>query len=98
MPETSPTPTGMLRPGTIIGEVYRVLGHVGSGGVGDVYLAKDTNLGRKVAIKLIREVGNLTELQAAPLQGANLQVVLDDSAQARVLHWRRLVVQCFPEL
>ncbi len=40
--------------GTQLG-LYEVLGHLGSGGMGDVYRARDPRFGRDVAIKLIKE-------------------------------------------
>src|ERR671913_576262 len=33
---------------------YQVLNHIGRGGMGEVFLAQDAGLGRKVALKLLR--------------------------------------------
>ncbi len=41
-----------LEPGTRLGH-YEVLSSLGAGGMGEVYRAKDTKLGRGVAIKLL---------------------------------------------
>lgn len=44
---------GKLTPGDLLGD-YKVLSLLGEGGMGEVYLAEDTSLGRKVAIKLLK--------------------------------------------
>jgi predicted ATPase/serine/threonine protein kinase len=45
-------PAGALLSGCILGS-YEVLSPIGAGGMGEVYLARDTRLGRNVAIKLL---------------------------------------------
>ncbi len=43
-----------LAPGTRLGP-YEIVGQIGAGGMGEVYRAKDTKLGREVAIKVMPE-------------------------------------------
>lgn len=45
----------MLKAGTIIVERYEIVGRIGSGGMADVYKAKDHKLNRFVAVKVLKK-------------------------------------------
>ena len=44
----------MLKRGMIIAERYEILGKIGTGGMADVYKAKDHKLNRFVAVKVLK--------------------------------------------
>jgi len=48
----TPEPSGGLAPGSRLGP-YEVIGHIGAGGMGTVYRARDARLRRDVALKVI---------------------------------------------
>ncbi len=45
----------MLDSGTVLGNRYKIIEKIGTGGMSNVYRAKDTSLNREVAIKVLKE-------------------------------------------
>jgi len=54
IPDDGGRASAELTPGREIGRRYRIVGLLGKGGMGSVYLAQDSELDREVALKLIR--------------------------------------------
>ena len=50
----SPAAQGQLSPGTVLGSRYEIIRLLGQGGMGAVYQARDRELDREVALKVIR--------------------------------------------
>jgi serine/threonine protein kinase/tetratricopeptide (TPR) repeat protein len=73
-------PDGADLPGTSILQ-YRVLERLGKGGMGEVYLAEDTRLGRRVALKFL-----IGALDATPEARARLVREAQVAAQLRSPH------------
>jgi serine/threonine protein kinase len=58
--------TEMLADDPVVGKQighYQVLSHIGRGGMGEVFLAQDNSLGRKVALKVLRSEFTRSEEQ-----------------------------------
>ncbi|MCH2108226.1 MAG: serine/threonine protein kinase [Polyangiaceae bacterium] len=64
--------------GTVIGDKYRILHRVGSGGIGTVYAAEHLGLGMQVAVKLLKAAAAADASEAARLRReARVQMAME---------------------
>lgn len=63
--KTVETPFSQFSPGTSLAGRYAIIKELGKGGMGEVYLAEDTNLKRQVAIKVLPKAFALDEERLA---------------------------------
>ncbi len=77
----------MLEPNSLVlGERFRVLNHLGGGGMGEVYLAEQVSLGRRVALKVLRrEVGQQPGMSERFRREARLLSSVEHPAVVRVI-------------
>ncbi len=70
----------------VLGDRFRVLGHLGGGGMGEVYLAEQVSLGRRVALKVLRrEVGQQPGMSERFRREARLLSSVEHPAVVRVI-------------
>ncbi|MGI8819782.1 MAG: protein kinase domain-containing protein [Chthoniobacterales bacterium] len=81
--ETLATDEGELKPGQELGE-YRIKSLLGEGGMGEVYLAEDVQLGRTVAIKLIKSLVSRASLRRQFMQEERILAGLNHPHIARL--------------
>jgi tetratricopeptide (TPR) repeat protein len=71
---------GLLKPGDRVGR-YEVAGAIGSGAMGTVYAARDPDLDRRIALKLVRRIGS-----ASVAGEARPRLLREAQAMARLHH------------
>jgi TolB-like protein/Tfp pilus assembly protein PilF len=72
-----------MHPGATVRQ-YRIASHLGRGGMGNVFLAEDTKLGRKVALKVLSHTGEARETLRSLVREARSASALDHSNVARI--------------
>ncbi|HET6584707.1 MAG TPA: serine/threonine-protein kinase, partial [Nannocystaceae bacterium] len=74
-----------LRRGTVIGR-YVVLERIGAGGMGVVYAALDPELGRQIALKLVRSGGGASMGDTEHVSAGAVRLLREAQAMARLHH------------
>lgn len=83
-------PASSLEPGHVIGERYRVLAELGSGGMGTVYKVEHTLMAKEMALKLLRpELGAVPQIAERFEREARSASRLDDVHIVRVTDFGR---------
>ncbi|MCR5665452.1 MAG: Stk1 family PASTA domain-containing Ser/Thr kinase [Eubacterium sp.] len=86
----------MLNVGTFLADRYEVIGKIGTGGMSDVYKAKDHTLGRNVAVKVLKaefadDVNFVTKFRSEAQSAAGLEhpniVNIYDVGSEKGLHY-----------
>ncbi len=88
-PTATPRPASAFAAGTVLG-TYRIVSHIGRGGMGDVYRALDVNLEREVAVKTIVKALGADESFVARFKE-------EAKAAARITHPNLVQVHAFGE-
>ncbi len=66
--EDSGPRVGGSRLGSVVADTYRLVRHIGSGGMSDVYAAEHVRLGKALAVKLLRPDNSMTRRAAERLR------------------------------
>ncbi len=83
-----PTKPPTIAPGEVIGDAYVVERYLGGGGMGSIFVCRDTTLDRRVAVKLLhRDVGGSDE--------ADVRFQLEAKVMSRVVHPNVVAIYAF---
>ncbi|MBN1900433.1 serine/threonine protein kinase [Candidatus Sumerlaeota bacterium] len=75
----------MIKPGTILNDCYEVIGEIGSGGMGEVYLALHTELEIKRSLKRLKGISNAPQKRSQILREGQLLARLKDDRIVKVI-------------
>ena len=81
----------MLKEGMIVGERYEIISRIGSGGMADVYKAKDHKLNRLVAVKVMKAEFSQDKGFISKFRKSELQLLCHRKLLQLLLHRLRLL-------